>query len=195
MCDDKKQVAISALKREFELSDSLYEVLRFCLMNKDLLNRILDACEKAKQPCEFLQYISYMPNIMNFKRKQAWFRQEIKRGHRAHGKLNVDVRREHIFTDAYKHLMFKSSQDMRKALYIRYSGEAGIDATGLTRDFYTELSKAMLNTQYFLFTLTSNGVTFHPDQQSHVNSDHLNYFKFIGKVIGKAIYDNQLLEL
>jgi len=32
-------------------------------------------------------------------------------------------------------------------------------------------------------------------KQSHINPDHLNFFKFIGRVIGKALYDNELLEL
>jgi E3 ubiquitin-protein ligase HUWE1 len=71
----------------------------------------------------------------------------------------------------------------------------GIDAGGLTRDFYIELSRAMFVPDYSLFTLTSNGVTFHPNNQSHVNPEHLNFFKFIGRMIGKAIFDNHLLEL
>lgn len=53
----------------------------------------------------------------------------------------------------------------------------------------------MFNANFSLFTETSNGVTLHPNQQSHVNPDHLNFFKFIGRVIGKALYDGELLEL
>ncbi|KAG0444499.1 hypothetical protein HPB47_013729 [Ixodes persulcatus] len=29
---------------------------------------------------------------------------------------------------------------------------------------------------------------------SHCNSNHLSYFKFVGRVIAKAVYDNKLLE-
>lgn len=57
-----------------------------------------------------------------------------------------------------------------------------------------ELSKAMFNPNYSLFNLTSNGVSFYPNPQSYVNPDHLNFFKFIGRVIGKAVFDGNLLE-
>lgn len=48
---------------------------------------------------------------------------------------------------------------------------------------------------YALFT-TSPGdrVTYMINSTSHCNSNHLSYFKFVGRVIAKAIYDNKLLE-
>lgn len=73
-------------------------------------------------------------------------------------------------------------------------GERGLDAGGLTRDFYIELSRAMLNPDYSLFTLSSNGVSYYPNNKSYVNSEHLNYFKFIGRMIGKALFDGHLLD-
>ncbi len=32
------------------------------------------------------------------------------------------------------------------------------------------------------------------NQSSYYNSNHLNYFRFVGRLIGKAIYENQLLD-
>jgi E3 ubiquitin-protein ligase HUWE1 len=48
---------------------------------------------------------------------------------------------------------------------------------------------------YALFS-TSPGdrVTYMINALSHCNSNHLCYFKFVGRVIAKAIYDNKLLE-
>ncbi len=37
-------------------------------------------------------------------------------------------------------------------------------------------------------------MTYMPNPSSSVNPNHLNYFKFIGRVIAKAIYDNKLLD-
>ena len=70
-----------------------------------------------------------------------------------------------------------------------FEGEAGIDASGLTREFYTELSRAMFNPDYSLFNLTSNGVSYYANSQSYINQDHKAYFKFIGRMVGKAIFD------
>jgi E3 ubiquitin-protein ligase HUWE1 len=39
-----------------------------------------------------------------------------------------------------------------------------------------------------------NGQMFQPSSKSFVNPDHLRFFKFIGRVIGKALYDGYLLD-
>ena len=52
----------------------------------------------------------------------------------------------------------------------------------------------MFNPDYSLFSLTSNGVSYYANSQSYINPDHLNWFKFVGRMVGKAIFDGQLLE-
>ena len=39
-----------------------------------------------------------------------------------------------------------------------------------------------------------DNVTFQPNPHSFVNNHHLSYFKFIGRIIGKAICDGHLLD-
>jgi len=36
--------------------------------------------------------------------------------------------------------------------------------------------------------------TYMPNPSSHINPEHLTYFKFVGRIIAKAIYDNKLLD-
>ena len=83
---------------------------------------------------------------------------------------------------------------MRGRTSFVFEGEEGQDAGGLTRDFWTEISKAMFNPDYSLFTLTSNGVSYYANSASYINPDHLAFFKFVGRMVGKAIFDGQLLE-
>jgi E3 ubiquitin-protein ligase HUWE1 len=53
----------------------------------------------------------------------------------------------------------------------------------------------MFNPNYSLFSLSSSGATYYPNPKSHIfGGDHLNYFKFVGRIIGKAIFDECLLE-
>ena len=52
----------------------------------------------------------------------------------------------------------------------------------------------MFNPNYSLFNLSSSGSTYYPNPKSDIERDHLRYFKFIGKVIGKALFDECLLE-
>ena len=52
----------------------------------------------------------------------------------------------------------------------------------------------MFNPNHCLFSLQSNGVSFHPNQQSFQQDNHLQFFKFVGRVIGKAIFEGMYLE-
>ena len=48
---------------------------------------------------------------------------------------------------------------------------------------------------YALFKVSpGDKVTYTIYEQSQTNPNHLDYFKFVGRVIAKAIYDNKLLE-
>jgi E3 ubiquitin-protein ligase HUWE1 len=78
--------------------------------------------------------------------------------------------------------------------HVEFTNEGGQDAGGLTRDFFTELSKELFNQNYSLFRKSDNGSTYMPNSKSYVQVDHIGYFKFVGKVIAKAILDNCLLE-
>jgi E3 ubiquitin-protein ligase HUWE1 len=83
---------------------------------------------------------------------------------------------------------------MKGRLHIQFTGERGQDAGGLTRDFFIELSREMFNPNYSLFILSSSGSTYYPNPKSYVERDHLRYFKFIGRIVGKALFDECLLE-
>jgi E3 ubiquitin-protein ligase HUWE1 len=73
-------------------------------------------------------------------------------------------------------------------------GEEGVDAGGVTREWYMVLSREVFNPNYVLFQSSLNGQMFQPSPKSSVNTDHLKYFKFIGRFVGKALYDGFLLD-
>ena len=74
-------------------------------------------------------------------------------------------------------------------------GEEGQDAGGLLREWYVIISREIFNPMYALFTVSpGDRVTYMINSSSHCNPNHLCYYKFVGRVIAKAIYDNKLLE-
>jgi len=84
---------------------------------------------------------------------------------------------------------------MRGRLTIQFRGEEGIDAGGLTREWYMLLAREMFNPNNGLFELSPSGDgSYQPYCNSSVNEDHLRYFKFIGRIIGKAVYDGHLVD-
>jgi E3 ubiquitin-protein ligase HUWE1 len=83
---------------------------------------------------------------------------------------------------------------MRGKLHVSFRHEEGVDAGGLSREFFSILAKEMFNPNYALFTSTEDGCTFQPNMHSSINPDHLSYFRFVGRIVGKAILDGYLLD-
>lgn len=77
-----------------------------------------------------------------------------------------------------------------------------MDAGGLTREWYSILSREMFKEHWGLFVKSHENVTYQPNYMlenavgmaaEYQNS--LQYFTFIGRVIGKAIHDQQLMDV
>lgn len=139
---------------------------------------------------------------LDFDNKRTYFQSAMKKlrqtALRSHGGSNasvrIPVRREHIFEDSYYALRMRSGHELRRKLHISFTGEEGIDAGGVTREWYMILAREIFNPNYVLFTSAADSPTFQPNPLSYVNKDHLSYFEFVGKVIGKAVADSQLLD-
>ena len=116
--------------------------------------------------------------------------------HFPHSSLQLSVRRDQVFLDSYKHLYYKSAEEIKYGkLNIRFQNEEGVDAGGVTREWFQVLARQMFNADYALFNpVASDRTTFHPNSLSWVNPEHLNFFKFIGRMIGKALYENRVLD-
>lgn len=137
------------------------------------------------------------PKSLEFDNKRRYFTKKLYGNSAPHlSRLNLNIQRETAFLDSYRALHFRTADEIKRGdLEIKFKGEEGVDAGGLTREWYQVMSRQMFNPDYALFTpVASDRTTFHPNRTSSVNESHLYYFKFIGRIIGKAIYDNKLLD-
>ncbi|XP_054281138.1 E3 ubiquitin-protein ligase HUWE1-like [Macrosteles quadrilineatus] len=123
--------------------------------------------------------------------KQYYFQEELDR---KDGVLEVHVRRTEVFDDSFTQLQCRTPEEWMNSFHIVFEGEVGQDAGGLLREWYTILSHAIFNPMYTLFTTSpEDQVTYMINPSSHCNPNHLCYFKFVGRVVAKAIFDNKLL--
>lgn len=136
------------------------------------------------------------PKVLEFDNKRAYFQKKLHESDGIRTPLSVTVRRDQVFLDSYRALFFKPIDKVAKSsLEIHFKGEEGVDAGGLTREWYQVLSRQIFNPDYALFTpVTSDKTTFHPNRTSWINPEHLSFFKFVGMIIGKAIYDGYMLD-
>ena len=140
------------------------------------------------------------PKVLEFDNKRNYFTRRLhSRGaevRHPQPPLQLSVRRDQVFLDSFKNLSYKSGDEIKYGkLSIRFHGEEGVDAGGVTREWFQVLSRQMFNPDYALFIpVASDRTTFHPNKLSKINEEHLMFFKFIGRIIGKALYEGRALD-
>ena len=197
--------ASSKTAKEFQISspppesgmDSLF--FRFTGDHRKVLNELVR--NNPKLMSGTFSLLVKNPNVLDFDNKRNYF---IRRLH-ARGsefrhfqrplQLN-NIRRDQVFLDSFPKLAHRSGDEIKYGkLNIRFQGEEGVDAGGVTREWFQVLARQMFNPDYALFVpVASDRTTFHPNKNSYINEEHLSFFKFIGQIIGKALYEGRPLD-
>jgi E3 ubiquitin-protein ligase HUWE1 len=139
------------------------------------------------------------PRALDFDNKRNYFSQQLHRrphGREHHSTLQLNVRRSRVFEDSFQHLQRKTGDQIKYGkLSIRFYEEEGVDAGGVSREWFQILARQMFDPNNALFQpCAADRLTYQPNKNSWVNPEHLSFFKFVGRVIGKAIYDGRLLD-
>ncbi|XP_042007781.1 E3 ubiquitin-protein ligase UPL1-like isoform X1 [Salvia splendens] len=179
----------------YRIFDGSVTFVRFAEKHRRLLNAFVrqnpGLLEKS------LSMLLKAPRLIDFDNKRAYFRSRIRQQHDQHlsGPLRISVRRAYILEDSYNQLRMRPNQDLKGRLNVHFQGEEGIDAGGLTREWYQLLSRVIFDKGALLFTTVGNNSTFQPNPNSVYQTEHLSYFRFIGRVVAKALFDGQLLDV
>ncbi|KAK0249144.1 E3 ubiquitin-protein ligase tom1 [Friedmanniomyces endolithicus] len=170
---------------------------RFTEDNRKILNELIRNTPKLMGG-QF-SILANNSKVLEFDNKRTYFSRKLhNRGEVrvAHPSLQLSVRRDQVFLDSFKSLYYKNGDEIKYGkLNIRFHGEEGVDAGGVSREWFAALARQMFNPDYALFVpVASDRTTFHPNELSDVNNEHLMFFKFIGRIIGKALYENRVLD-
>lgn len=143
--------------------------------------------------------LTRLPRVLDFDNKRIFFRQQLHRrkpDKTPVGTLNITVQRAHVFEDSFRALQGKSGEELKWGrLSIKFAEEEGVDAGGVAREWFSVLARQMFNPDYALFrTSAADRITYQPNRMSYINPDHLLYFHFVGRIIGKAVFDSRLLD-
>ncbi|XP_031403999.1 E3 ubiquitin-protein ligase UPL1-like isoform X2 [Punica granatum] len=175
--------------------DGLVTFVKFAEKHRRLLNAFI-----RQNPGLLENSLSMMlkaPRLVDFDNKRSYFRSRIRQQHEQSlsGPLRISVRRAYVLEDSYNQLRMRSTQELKGRLNVQFQGEEGIDAGGLTREWYQLLSRVIFDRGALLFTTVGNNATFQPNPNSVYQTEHLSYFKFVGRVVAKALFDGQLLDV
>ncbi|XP_044150349.1 LOW QUALITY PROTEIN: ubiquitin-protein ligase E3C-like [Bufo gargarizans] len=115
--------------------------------------------------------------------------------------INVTIRRNYIYEDAYDKLSPENEPDLKKRIRVHLLNthgldEAGIDGGGIFREFLNELLKSGFNPNQGFFKTTNEGLLYpNPAAQTLVGDSFARHYYFLGRMLGKALYENMLVEL
>jgi hypothetical protein len=147
--------------------------------------------------------------FLDFSNKRAFFRQQLKAFHgpkSQFGSLPLMLSRKTLVEDTFRELNpfanYMKSHDIRGRPDITFRGEEGIDAGGLTREWYEILCREMFNPNYSLFVASGGegGTTFQPNPLSEAvygldgPLGARAWFQFVGRILGKAVADGCLID-
>ena len=190
-----KEVQMSTPPPDSEI-DSLF--FRFTEEHRKVLNELVR--NNPKLMSGTFSLLVKNPNVLEFDNKRSYFTRRLHaRGtdvRHSQPPLQLNIRRDQVFLDSFKALTFRTGDEIKYGkLNIRFHGEEGVDAGGVTREWFQVLSRQMFNPDYALFVpVASDRTTFHPNKNSYFNEEHLVFFKFIGRIIGKALYEGRPLD-
>ncbi|EGD77196.1 ubiquitin-protein ligase E3B [Salpingoeca rosetta] len=111
------------------------------------------------------------------------------------------IRRTAVLTDGFREIRQLGPDALRdnvRVVFINEQGlpEAGIDERGLFKEFLEQTLKAGFDPEFGLFTATPEGNnTLYPSPTSSVHENHLQLFEYLGRMVGKMIYDGMVVEL
>uniref|UniRef100_A0A9J7YPJ5 HECT-type E3 ubiquitin transferase n=1 Tax=Cyprinus carpio carpio TaxID=630221 RepID=A0A9J7YPJ5_CYPCA len=107
--------------------------------------------------------------------------------------VNITIRRNYIYEDAYDKLSPENEPDLKKRIRVHLLNahgldEAGIDGGGIFREFLNELLKSGFNPNQGFFKTTNEGLLYpSPTAEMLVGESFTRHYYFLGRILGKVV--------
>ena len=110
---------------------------------------------------------------------------------REHGVLKIQVRRDQLLQDSFGAILRLKPDDFKRSFMYQFQNEQGLDYGRVSREYYTLIFNEIFNVDFGLFHYSAvSNLSFSINPNSGVANDlHLDYFRFAGRILAKAILD------
>ncbi|XP_068149588.1 ubiquitin-protein ligase E3B isoform X2 [Drosophila tropicalis] len=163
--------------------------------------------EKAKRNAMLL--LAKMPHIIPHEDRVKLFRKFVQNEKAVMGLTEsacasprsalIVIHRDRIVEDGYRQLAAQPTQALKGVIRVRFINqqglhEAGIDQDGVFKEFLEETIKKVFDPSLNLFKTTSDQ-RLYPSPISYVQDNHLQLFEFVGRMLGKAVYEGIVVDV
>lgn len=183
-----------------DLDPDTTKLIEFAEKHRQVLNQALrqnNAVLSAGGPFAIL---TRFPKLLDFDVKRKYFRKELTKLEPSmpryrRNDVSVQVSRNRVFSDSFRELFRLRPAEWKNRFYIIFQGEEGQDAGGLLREWFSVITREIFNPNYALFiTAPGDMVTYMINKASYINPEHLDYFKFVGRLIAKSVFEHKYLD-
>ncbi|KAK7488482.1 hypothetical protein BaRGS_00020267 [Batillaria attramentaria] len=114
--------------------------------------------------------------------------------------ISVMIRRNYIYEDAFEKLSRENEPNLKLKMRVQLVNaagldEAGIDGGGIFREFLSELLKTGFDPNRGFFMYTADRLLYPNPKASVLVPNFTEHFFFLGRMLGKALLENMLVEL
>lgn len=108
--------------------------------------------------------------------------------------MHLTVKRTWLQATAQQQLAKIPTSKLRNGLYIKFDGEDGLDYGGLSREFFYLISHEIFHPWGELFEYAGNDNYTLQISPTSTEAHQLEHFKFIGRILGLALFNGRLLD-
>ncbi|XP_078083401.1 ubiquitin-protein ligase E3B [Mustelus asterias] len=178
-------------------------------LRKDLKpSLIFQDLDKGKKRAQLL--LQYIPHTIPHKNRVLLFRNMVTKEKESLGLvetssasphvIHITIRRSRMLEDGYEQLRRLPVNTMKGVIRVKFVNdlgvdEAGIDQDGVFKEFLEEIIKKVFDPALNLFKTTSGDERLYPSPTSYIHENHLQLFEFVGKMLGKAIYEGIVVDV
>jgi ubiquitin-protein ligase E3 C len=168
--------------------------------NIDIMSLLQEAKESKSRASTLL---SAAPCLVPFEVRVHAFMDARKRDRQTSGVgyAGIRVRRGNLLEDGMNALSAKLTESLEGIIRVQFVNEqgldeAGVDGGGLFKDFLNDLITEAFDPKFGLFVETPERTLYpNPASEIHAGAKHLQYFYFLGAILGKAAYEGILLDV
>ncbi|RZF42672.1 hypothetical protein LSTR_LSTR001467 [Laodelphax striatellus] len=177
------------------------------LIKEIRISSFMNDLDKGKKSVQVL--LQKMPHIIPHEERVQLFRKYIANEKTVLGltesacaspqSTRITVHRNRIVEDGYRQLAALQPQALKGVIRVRFINEqgldeAGIDQDGVFKEFLEETIKKVFDPSLNLFRVTSEE-RLYPSPTSHIQDNHLLLFDFVGRMLGKAVYEGIVVDV
>uniref|UniRef100_A0A8C7DS45 Ubiquitin-protein ligase E3B n=1 Tax=Naja naja TaxID=35670 RepID=A0A8C7DS45_NAJNA len=178
-------------------------------LRKDLKpNLLFQELDRDRKRAQLV--LQYIPHVVPHKNRVLLFRNMVTKEKEQLGLVetssasphvtHITIRRSRMLEDGYEQLRQLSQNAMKGVIRVKFVNdlgmdEAGIDQDGVFKEFLEEIIKKVFDPALNLFKTTSGDERLYPSPTAYIHENFLQLFEFVGKMLGKAIYEGIVVDV